>query len=69
MIEKGFRKFLNPHASNIRVGDFDEAVFLASRGVSAIMRLRIDKRLEKLESPAFREELIEMLARYLPAAK
>jgi hypothetical protein len=45
----------------------DEAAFLVFRGISAIVRLAVEERPEKLEAPAFRSELIDMMVCYLTA--
>ncbi len=38
---------------------------LVARGVSAIVRATVDERPEKLEDPAFRHELVDLLVRYV----
>jgi len=49
------------------VDHLDEAAFLVARGISAIVRRALQERPEKLESPAFREALLELLLRYVVA--
>jgi hypothetical protein len=55
------------HGDETRVHDMDEAAFLVFRGISAIVRLALEERPEKLEAPAFRSELIDMMVCYLTA--
>lgn len=61
--------FLVEHADQIRVGDLDEAAFLVGRGVSAIVRTAVEEEPDRLGRPAFRAELIEMLAAYLTGGR
>jgi hypothetical protein len=56
-------------ADEVAVGDFHEAIFLVGRGISAIVRLAVDEGPERLERPAFRAELVEMLAAYLTGGR
>jgi hypothetical protein len=63
------RRFLERHAAGVRVRDIDQAAFLVGRGVSAIVRIAVEEHPEKLDEPAFRGELIDMLERYLSAGQ
>lgn len=60
-------RFLVEYADQIHVRDAGEAAFLVGRGVSAIVRLAVEEDPDRLARPAFRAELIEMLAAYLTA--
>jgi AcrR family transcriptional regulator len=63
-VERRIREVLERHRAELRVRDLDEAAFLVARGISAIVRRALQERPEKLESPAFREALVELLLRY-----
>ena len=54
-------------AGDVRVRDVDQAAFLIARGVSAIVRTAVEERPEKLHEPAFRDELCDLLLRYVLA--
>jgi AcrR family transcriptional regulator len=61
------RAILSTHAERLRVSDLDHAAFLVARGVSAIVRLTLAERPEKLDEPAFRRELVDLMVRYVVA--
>lgn len=64
-VENGIRRLLQRHADEVRLRDLDEAAFLVARGVSAVVRLALDERPEKLGCPAFRDALVDLLVRYV----
>lgn len=63
-VESRIRGFLERHAAELRVRDLDQAAFLIARGLSGLVRAALDERPEKLDEPAFRDELVDLLARY-----
>jgi AcrR family transcriptional regulator len=60
---------LLPHRGSLRVGDFDQAVFLIGRGLSAIVRCAVEERPEQLHTAAFRHELVDLAVLYLVAKR
>lgn len=64
-VEQRILALLHRHAAALSVRDLEQAAFLLSRGISAIVRTTVEERPEKLEEPAFREALVEMVTRYL----
>lgn len=68
-LETRIQGFLARHASELRVRNLDQAAFLVARGVSGLVRAALDERPEKLDEPAFREELIDLLACYVLAPR
>jgi AcrR family transcriptional regulator len=58
---------LSRHGKRVRVRDVEQAAYLVVRGVSAIVRATVDERPEKLDEPEFRQELIDLLVRYVLA--
>jgi AcrR family transcriptional regulator len=66
-VEASIRALLEEHGAALGRVDLDHAAFLLSRGSSAIVRIAVEERPEKLGDPSFRDELVEMLTRYLIA--
>ncbi len=64
-VEQRIRAVLLRHADRVAVRDTEQAAYLVARGVSAIVRATVDERPEKLEDPAFRQELVDLLVRYV----
>jgi AcrR family transcriptional regulator len=64
-VEERIRIFLLSHAAELRVRDLDQAAFLIARGVSGLVRAALDERPEKLDEPAFRDELVDLVACYV----
>ena len=64
-LEARMRELLRRHARELRVRDLDTAAFMLARGTSAIVRRAVEERPEKLGDPAFRQELLDLLGRYL----
>lgn len=56
---------LASHADVLRVRDLDHAAFLVARGLSAVVRLTLEERPEKLHEASFRQELVDLLIRYV----
>lgn len=59
------RSVLEQHADEVRVADLDQAAYLLVRGFSAIVRRTMEERPDKLDSAAFRRELIDMTLLYV----
>jgi AcrR family transcriptional regulator len=68
-VEARIRRFLAEHAAELRVRDLDQAAFVVARGVSGLVRTALDECPEKLDDPAFREELVDLLACYAMAPR
>jgi hypothetical protein len=51
------------------VRDREQAAFLLARGISAIVRLAVDERPEKLREPAFRDELVDLVLAYVTGGR
>ncbi len=68
-LEQRMLQLLQRHADAVRVRDPEEAAFMLARGASAIVRRALEERPEKLSSPAFRQELIDLLSCYLTAQR
>lgn len=64
-LEARLRALLLRHPESVRVRDPDQAVFLIARGISAIVRRALDERPEKLDEPAFRAELLDLVHCYV----
>jgi AcrR family transcriptional regulator len=64
-LEARMLELLRRHARELRVRDLDTAAFMLARGTSAIVRRAVEERPEKLADPAFRQELLDLLGRYL----
>jgi AcrR family transcriptional regulator len=64
-LEARLRELLLRHRESVRVRDADQAAFLLARGVSAIVRRALDERPEKLLERAFRDELVDLVVRYV----
>jgi hypothetical protein len=64
-LERRLCELLLRHRDAVRVRDADQAAFLLARGVSAIVRRALDERPEKLLERAFRDELVDLVVRYV----
>ncbi len=64
-VEARIRGLLDRHSGETRVGDSGQAAYLLVRGVSAILRLTMEERPEKLAEPSFRDELLKMVVGYV----
>jgi AcrR family transcriptional regulator len=64
-VERRIREVLERHHAALRVGDLDQAAFLVTSGISAIVRRALDEQPERLAEPAFRAALVDLLLRYL----
>ena len=68
-VEVLMRRFLAHHEEAVQVRDVEQAAFLVARGVSAVLRLALDERPEKLAEAAFRDELVDLLVSYVSAPR
>lgn len=66
-VVEGIRAILAAHATRVRARDLDEAAYLIARGVSGVLRLTLEERPEKLSEPSFRDELLDLVTRYVVA--
>ena len=66
-VEERIRRVLIAHAERVRVHDVAQAAFLVARGISAILRVTVEDRPEKLYQDAFRHELLDLVLRYVAA--
>ena len=64
-VEQGIVRLLTAHGARVRVQDVEQAAFLVARGISAVLRLTVEERPEKLYEPGFRDELVDLLLRYV----
>ena len=64
-VEAGILRMLRAHADQLRVRDLDQAAFLIAFGISAVLRMAVDTRPQKLYEPAFRQELLDLVQRYV----
>ena len=64
-LESRLRDLLLRHRERVRVRDVEQAAFLIARGISAIVRRALDERPEKLDEPAFRDELLDLVHCYV----
>jgi AcrR family transcriptional regulator len=59
------RAILASHADELRVRNLEHAAFLVARGLSAVVRLTLEELPEKLHEESFRQELVDLLVRYV----
>lgn len=63
--EQWFPDFLRRHRARLRTGDIDTMAFIARRSLDACLQSALAERPQALEDPAFRQELLNLLLRYL----
>ncbi len=63
--EQWFPGFLRRHRAQLRKGDIDTMAFIARRSLDACLQSALAERPQALEDPAFRQELLNLLLRYL----
>jgi len=68
-LERHMIALLAQHRESVRVRDVEQAAFMLARGLSAIVRRALEERPEKLTDPAFRQELLDLVACYLTAER
>ncbi|MGH0028780.1 MAG: TetR/AcrR family transcriptional regulator [Myxococcota bacterium] len=64
-VEQRIARVLIAHAEQVRVRDVEQAAFLVARGISAILRVTVEDRPEKLYQDSFRQELLDLVVRYV----
>ena len=64
-VAKRMSEMLHRHSDELRDVDLDQAAFLLSRGVSALLRFTLDEDPERLDQVEFRDAIVDMLVRYL----
>jgi AcrR family transcriptional regulator len=64
-VEQRLLELLIRRGSEVRAQHLDQAAWLLARGVSAIVRTALEERPEKLDQAAFRDELVDLLVRYV----
>lgn len=64
-VEHRLRELLVRRGPEVRAHDLDQAAWLLARGVSAIVRTALEEQPEKLGQAAFRNELVDLLVRYI----
>lgn len=65
--DRWFLAILNRNRARLRVTDFALANFVVTRTIEGLIRLAVEERPELLDSPAFQEEILALLLRYLVA--
>jgi AcrR family transcriptional regulator len=68
-LESHMLALLERHGDAVRVRDREQAAFMLARGTSAIVRRALEESPERLSDPAFRQELIDLVACYLTAPR
>jgi len=63
--EQWFPGFLRRHRAQLRKGDIDTMAFIARRSLDACLQSALAERPQALEDPGFRQELLNLLLRYL----
>ncbi|MDO8861509.1 helix-turn-helix domain-containing protein [Haliea sp. E1-2-M8] len=63
--EQWFPGFLRHHRAQLHQGDIDTMAFIARRSLDACLQSALAERPQALEDPGFREELLNLLLRYL----
>jgi AcrR family transcriptional regulator len=66
-LDEWFPRVLERHRERLRVTDLALASLLVTRTLHGAMRFAIEERPDLLDSPAFEEELLALLLRYLEA--
>jgi AcrR family transcriptional regulator len=64
-VTRRIRDVLARHRGEVRVADLEEAAYLLVRGLSAVVRRVTEERPDKLESRAFRRELVDLTLLYV----
>ncbi|WP_372810164.1 TetR/AcrR family transcriptional regulator [Litorivivens sp.] len=64
-----FALFLSQHEASVRAGDRDMQAFLARHTLESCLTAALRERPQALKDPAFREELLALLLRYLLAGQ
>lgn len=64
-VERRIRETLERHRDEVRPRDLDQAAFVVARGISSIVRRALEEAPERLDQPAFRETLVDVLLRYV----
>lgn len=62
-----FPTVLHRHRARLRVADLSKASFLATSALHGVMRFVIEKRPDLLDDPAFEQDLLDLVLRYLEA--
>lgn len=63
--ERWFPHLLRSHRERLREGDIDTMAFIARRSLDATLQAALTERPQALEDPAFRDEVLTLLLRYL----
>lgn len=63
--ENWFPQFLRHHRHRLRSGDIDTMAFMASHSLEACLQAALRERPQALQDPAFHQELLTLLLRYL----
>jgi hypothetical protein len=63
--EDGFPRFLGKHRAQLREGDIDMMAFISRRSLEGTMLAALAEDPGRLESPAFRQEVLTLLLNYL----
>lgn len=65
--DRWFLSILKRNRARLRVTDLALANFVVTRTIEGLIRLVVEERAELLDSPAFQEEILALLLRYLVA--
>ncbi len=65
--ERWFLAILKRNRARLQVTDLALATFVVTRTIEGLIRLAVEERPELLDSPAFQEEILALLLRYLVA--
>lgn len=63
-----FPTLLQRHRERLRVADLSKASFLATSTLHGVMRFVIERRPDLLDDPAFEQDLLDLVLRYLEAS-